>query len=333
MGIYDREYYRDEPRRFGAVGQYSAVTILIAINVAIFVADMLTPPTEIRVGGQLFRVDELPAQLRREVENSRDVDVVARWLDDHLALKADLLSHPWNAWQLLTHGFAHSPASILHILFNMFGLWLFGRDVESIYGKREFYRIYLSLVVLAGLAWVILNKLLGEHAPGVLGASGAVMGIMAIYIFHYPHRIFLIYGIIPLPAWVMGIAYVAYDVLGATGRFQFTQENVANTAHLAGVAFGFLYYQTHWTLFSLWPGRLFSGAFRRPKYRVHRGDEDGNARGSGSAGNEQRQLQQQVDDILAKISREGEASLTAAERRTLEEASRKYRGHRPGAKG
>jgi membrane associated rhomboid family serine protease len=237
-----------------------------------------------------------------------------------------------HAWQLLTYGFVHSPSSIMHILVNMYMLWLFGRDVEGIYGKNEFYRIYLSLVVLSGLAWVALNKLLGDHAPGVIGASGAIMGITAIYILHYPHRTFLFFGAIPMPAWVLGIIYVGFDVLGATGRFQLTQENVANTAHLAGVFFGFLYCQTGWTLFSLWPSRLFSSVFRRPKYRVHRGDDDGNSRGGGSTG-EQRQLQQQVDDILAKISREGEASLTAAERRTLEEASRRYRGRQPGARG
>jgi membrane associated rhomboid family serine protease len=317
MGIYDREYYRDEPRRPG-ISSWSAVTTLIVINVAVFVADMLSP-------AQFVNVIDRRNFVVEQVETGR-------WIDSHLGLRADLFNHPWNAWQLVTYGFIHDPNSIMHILFNMFGLWLFGRDVEGLYGKREFYRIYLSLVVLSGLAWVALNKLLGDNASGVIGASGAVMGVMAIYILHFPNRVFLFYGIIPMPAWVLGIAYVAFDILGATGSFRLGKENVANTAHLAGAAFGVLYCQTRWTLFSLWPSRLFSGMFRRPKYRVHRGDDDGDTRGGGSAG-EQRQLQQQVDDILAKISREGESSLTAAERRTLEEASRRYRGREPGARG
>jgi membrane associated rhomboid family serine protease len=299
MGIYDREYYRDEPRRPG-VSDWSAVTTLIAINVVVYVADMLSAD---------------------------------HWLDEHLVLSSSLFRHPWDAWQLLTYGFVHDPASIMHILFNMFGLWLFGREIESIYGKKEFYQLYLSLIVLSGLAWVALQNVLWPRIPAyALGASGAVMGITMIYILHFPHRTFLLFFAIPMPAWVVGILLVAIDLGGVTGSFQISKEHIANTAHLAGAFFGFVYYRTHWTLFSLWPGRLFSGAFRRPKYRVHRGDDDGNARGSAGAGGEQRQLQQQVDDILAKISREGEASLTAAERRTLEEASRKYRGHRPGAK-
>jgi membrane associated rhomboid family serine protease len=314
MGIYDREYYRDEPRRPG-VGDWSAVTTLIVINVAIWVIDQFTPNPTRRLGEWLV------------VDSSR------HWLDAHMQLLPDLFTHPWQAWQLLTYGFAHDPNSVMHILFNMFGLWLFGRDVEAIYGRKEFYRIYVSLLVLSGLGWVAFQMILApdDRAPAI-GASGAIMGITMIYILHYPYRMFLFMFAIPVPAWALGVIFIAWDVLGATGRLHLGPENVANTAHLAGAFFGFVYYRTHWTLFSLWPGRFFSGAFRRPKYRVHRGDDDGNARGGGSAGSEQRQLQQQVDDILAKISREGEASLTSAERRTLEEASRKYRGHRPGGK-
>lgn len=317
MGIYDREYYRDEPRRPG-IGDWSAVTTLIVINVAIWVIDQFTPNPTRQLGEWLV------------VDSSR------HWLDAHMQLLPDLFTHPLQAWQLLTYGFAHDPNSVMHILFNMFGLWLFGRDVEVIYGRKEFYRIYVSLLILSGLGWVAFQMVLapGDRSPAI-GASGAIMGITMIYILHYPYRMFLFMFAIPVPAWALGVIFIAWDVLGATGRLHLGPENVANTAHLTGAFFGFVYYRTHWTLFSLWPGRLFSGAFRRPKYRVHRGDDDGNARGSGSAGagSEQRQLQQQVDDILAKISREGEASLTAAERRTLEEASRKYRGHRPGAKG
>jgi hypothetical protein len=211
--------------------------------------------------------------------------------------------------------------SIMHILGNMFALWLFGRDVEAIYGKKEFYRLYISLVILAGLSWVVLQKAFHPHDPiPTIGASGAVMGIMIIYIFHFPHRTFLLMFAIPVPAWALGIIYVYLDISGAMGGWQLMNEPVNNVAHLAGALFGFLYYQTHWTLFSLWPGSWFSGlARRRSKYRVYRGDRDGER-------TDPRQLKQQVDDILAKISREGEASLTADERRTLEEASRRFRG-------
>jgi membrane associated rhomboid family serine protease len=243
-----------------------------------------------------------------------------------MALQPDLFSHPWQAWQLLTYGFGHDPRTIMHILGNMFALWLFGRDVEAIYGKSEFYRLYITLVLFSGLVWVALQRAFWPQDPApAIGASGAVMGIMMIYIFHFPNRMFLLFFAIPTPAWVLGIIYVYLDISGTMGGWQFGNERVANTAHLAGAAFGFLYYRTHWTLFSLWPGHWFTQTFRRPKFRVHRGD-DRDSR-------DDPQLQQKVDQILSKISREGEASLTADERRTLEEASRKYRGQGPGARG
>ncbi len=153
MGIYDRSYYREEPRR-GGYGQWSAVTTLIVINVAIFVADMFSPGSH--------------------------------WLSDHMTLEPNLFSHPWQFWQLLTYGFAHDPSNIQHIGFNMFGLWLFGRDVEAVYGRDVFYRVYISLVILSGLAWVILANVLNEQASGAYGASGAVMGITIIHVMHFP---------------------------------------------------------------------------------------------------------------------------------------------------
>ena len=240
MGIYDREYYRDEPRRPG-VGDWSAVTTLIVLNVAVFIADMFSPD---------------------------------HWIVNHLLLPPDIFSHPWHFWQLLTYGFLHDPRSIMHILFNMYALWLFGPDVEAIYGKAEFYRLYISLVILSGLGWAVLANVLHEQTPGVIGASGAIMGIIIIYILHFPHRIFLLFFAIPMPAWVLGIVFVVLDLSGAAGGPKLTQENVANTAHLAGVVFGIIYYQTHLTLFSFWPKSWKLSSLRRPKYRVHRGAPD-----------------------------------------------------------
>src|SRR5262249_41045216 len=99
MGIYDREYYRDEPRRPG-IGSWSAVTTLIVINVAVFIADMLSPVNVI--DRRNFAIEQIET---------------GRWIDTHLKLSADLFSHPWNAWQLVTYGFIHDPNSIMHILF------------------------------------------------------------------------------------------------------------------------------------------------------------------------------------------------------------------------
>ncbi len=292
MGIYDREYYRDEPRRPG-IGDWSAVTTLIVINVAVYVADMVS---------------------------------AHHWIVEHLMLPWNVFSHPWDAWKLVTYGFAHDPFSIMHILFNMFALWLFGREIEGIYGKSEFYKLYLSLIVLSGLAWVALQNVLWPGQPAAaLGASGAVVGITMIFILHFPDRIILLF-FIPMPAWVAGIVMIAIDVAGVTGGVHIMREHVANTAHLAGALFGIVYYRSRWTLFSLWPWQSVKRWLRRPKLRVHRGDA---ARESP----DERNWKQQEDAILAKISRTGEASLTDDERRTMVEISRRYRNRQHGTKG
>lgn len=275
MGIYDRPYYRDE-QSGGWLGGRSMVINLIILNAAVYLIDLVA---------------------EGRVSNA-------------LSLKSDLLTHPWQAWQLITYGFVHDRQDPFHILLNMYGLWLFGRDVEEVYGRAEFVRIYLVTIILSGLVWVIAT---GADSPSLVGASGGVMGMMILFVLHFPKRMFALFGIVPVPAWALGAMYVAFDVMGVINR----TGNIAHVAHLTGVAFGFAYYRLRWNLGKLVPARLSSSMFRlKPKLRIHDPQE------------EQRDLNQQVDQILEKISREGEASLTKKERRTLEEASRKYQRRR-----
>lgn len=286
MGIYDRDYYRDEPRR-PLMGNWSAVTILIVVNVVIFVLDQFTD--------QIGRGEH--------------------WLDAHMALWPDLVSHPWNFWTLLTYGFAHDPSNIMHIGGNMFVLWVFGPEVERLYGRERFMRLYLSLVVSSGLAWVVLQYFSKTDVP-VIGASGAIMGIVAVYVINFPHRTFLLYFVLPVPAWVLGIGYFLWDVWGVASP----SDNVAHAAHIAGALFGLLYVRTGWCLASLVPSRWPKWAkFGGPSLKVHKDHDEPQT---------QHDVQKRVDEILEKISREGEASLTPAERRELEELSRRFRNRR-----
>jgi membrane associated rhomboid family serine protease len=285
MGIYDRDYYQEEERQRWSGGR-SVVVNLILVNVAVYVADLI-------------------------FENR---------ISSALELRSDLLQRPWQCWQLLTYGFVHSPDNILHILFNMYFLWLFGSDVESIYGKGEFLRIYLTSVVVAGLAWVVFTaSAIAAADDGVArmatlkGASGAVMCLMILFVLHFPRRLLYIWGVLPVPAWAIGAIYVLVDVFGVHRA----DDVVAHVAHLGGAAFGFIYYRAGLNLGRLIPKRLAGGSFRfKPRLRVHDPQD------------ESRDLNQQVDRILEKISRQGEASLTKSERRTLEEASRRYQRRR-----
>ncbi len=275
MGIYDRPYYREE--RSSWLSGRSLVVNLILVNVAVYVAEWLLGPRFTRT----------------------------------VSLTSDVFYEPWNLWQLVTYGFVHSE-DIAHILFNMFGLWLFGTELEQIYGRAEFLRIYLAAIIIAGPpAWVGYET--ATHANGILqGASGGVMGLVFIFIFHFPKRIFYIWGILPLPAWALGGLYFLMDVAGVS-----QSDNVAHVAHLAGAAFGVVYFKTGMNLGRLVPRRLSDLRLRwRPRLRIHDPKDEGPA------------LSEQVDQILEKISRQGEASLTKKERRTLEEASRRYQQRR-----
>lgn len=279
MGIYDRPYLQEE--EYGGSNWSpgrSMVLNLVIINSVLWIANGLT-------------------------EN----DQINRWL----VLPSDLLSEPWQVWRLVTYSFAH--ASLGHVLFNMIGLFIFGRDIEGIYGRFEFLRIYLAAVVLAGIAWLTMQIMSGQPAE-LLGASGGVLAIVMLWILHFPMRMIYIWGVFPLRAWILGTIYIVGDLLGLIGITGRNEQGpqVANIAHLTGVAFAYAYYRGKLNLGRLIPRRLSDFKLRGPKLRIHDPED------------KSRDLSRQVDAILEKISREGEGSLTRKERKTLEEASRQY---------
>ncbi len=284
MGVYDREYYREEQGNFSFAG-LSLVGKLIAINIVLYLVNLIS----------------------------------GSWLFDQMALWSREWQRPWMAWRLLTYGFTHDPRQVWHVIFNMAGLYWFGRELEQHYGVKEFLRFYLTAIVVAGVAWLVRENIgaaAGRSEQALLGASGAVLALVVLYAMHYPYRQILLMGVLPLPAWLLAGLFVFIDLAGALGDN--AGANVAYVAHLGGAAFGFLYYRLQWNLGRLAPAafdfkRLFKG---RPKLRLHHPTAD------------DENLSAKVDAILDKISRQGEASLTKAERKTLEAASRKYQQRR-----
>ena len=139
-----------------------------------------------------------------------------------LSLNPSLPQQPWLCFELLTYGFLHDPNSIGHILFNMLFLWMFGRDLEGIYGPAEFLRIYLVAIVVSGLAWLGISAVAGGAT--LEGASGGVMAIMMLFVLHFPRRTFLFWGILPIPAWALGGLFVLGDLSGMADQ----TDNVAH---------------------------------------------------------------------------------------------------------
>jgi len=225
---------------------------------------------------------------------------------------------PWKLYTLLSYGFLHSPNDLWHILGNMFGLWFFGRDLEYRFGKREFLTYYLVAIICAGAGWMALESATGQpnvHAV-LLGASGGTVAVAILFALLWPRRKIYIWGLFPVPMWALAIFIVLGDLRGATDR---GAGHVAYTAHLVGASFALLYFRFGWRLSSMLPsGAAMPKVRRRPKLRVHDPVQDD----ADSA------IDAEIDDILRKIQTSGQDSLTRAERKKLEAASREYQKRR-----
>jgi membrane associated rhomboid family serine protease len=143
-------------------------------------------------------------------------------------------------WQLVTYAFLHG--SFMHIAFNMYGLWLFGREVEYMLGRRVFLQLYFASVISAGLMQLLATGLSGGDYP-TIGASGGVFGVLLAYGLFFPNRvIMLLIPPVPMPARVFVVLYAGLElILGVTG----TEAGVAHFAHLGGMIGGYLVIR-HW---------------------------------------------------------------------------------------
>jgi membrane associated rhomboid family serine protease len=138
-------------------------------------------------------------------------------------------------WQMLTYAFVH--ASVQHIFFNMFGLYMFGADVERVWGERRFLGYYLACALAAAITQLAIASF--GVAPGpTVGASGAIFGLLLAYARLFPHRMIMpLIPPIPMRAPVFVALYGVLElVLGVSGA----QAGVAHFAHLGGLAGGFL---------------------------------------------------------------------------------------------
>jgi len=223
-------------------------------------------------------------------------------------------------WRLLTYAFCHDRLWLGHILFNMIGLWIFGRRLEAMYGSREFLLFYLSGAVVAGLAYMALDLVSGNPAP-MLGASGAVMALLTLYAVHFPTQTIYLMLIIPIEVRWLVLIYAIYDLhpllMRAAGEPAYDQ--VAHAAHLGGMAFGYWYAKRSFRLDRYWSGLSTWWKARRRGFKVVSSDSS-----PGHSAKSQK-LADEMDAILKKISEQGEASLSKAERKTLEKASRELR--------
>ncbi|WP_176049720.1 rhomboid family intramembrane serine protease [Burkholderia sp. BCC1644] len=138
---------------------------------------------------------------------------------------------PFHVWQLLTYSVLH--ASIAHVAFNMFGLYMFGRDVERVLGRARFLGLYLASVLAGGLTQIAVLSAAPPSGTPTIGASAGVFGILVSYAVLFPQRrVVLLFPPIPMPAWLFATGYALVELLsGVSGD----TSGIAHFAHLGGM--------------------------------------------------------------------------------------------------
>jgi membrane associated rhomboid family serine protease len=281
MGLYDREYSREPQSGYQLSAPQSASMQLLVVTIGVYIVQVLfTESTQ------------------------------------YLQLASDWYRRPWEAYRLLTYGFAHDPQDVVHIIGNMLVLGFFGRYVEDRYGRTAFLTFYLAAILIGGLGWSLTQSLSGRQAV-MVGASAATTAVFLLFALNFPRTEVRLMFMFPMPAWVLALLIVGSDMHGAITRAN--SGGVAFMAHLFGAAFALAFYRFRWL-----PGQglvtwLGNRSLRpKPRLRVHEPDDE----------DEEHDLASQVDKILQKIQEQGQDSLSRSERRLLEKASRQYQQKR-----
>ena len=159
-----------------------------------------------------------------------------RRLTLYLSMNPVLVMRGW-IWTFVTYMFVHGGFS--HILFNMFGLFIFGVQVERYMGSREFMLFYFVTGTLAGIFSFVVYYGTGQYMVWLMGASGAIFAVQLAYAVFYPNSIIYIWGILPLRAPVMVLGFTAIELFSSIFA---RNSGVAHLTHLAGFGFAWLYF-------------------------------------------------------------------------------------------
>ena len=135
-------------------------------------------------------------------------------------------------WQIGTYAFLHG--SFEHLFFNMLGLWMFGSELEQVWGQKRYLQFFAASVVAAALTQLLVNALLGNGAP-TIGASGGLFGLLLAFAMIFPNRIILLFFVIPMKAKYLVALYGLIELY--QGAYVMNT-GVAHFAHLGGMLGG-----------------------------------------------------------------------------------------------
>ena len=255
------------------------------------------------------------------------------------ALALDPARFPGEWWTVLTYMFVH--AWLAHIAFNMLTLWMFGPRLEHVWGTRSFLQFYLW----CGLGGAIAHLIFAQHTA-VIGASGAISGVLVAYALRWPDEEVYLFGVIPMKSRWLIAAMIGMNIIFALSP----SSGIDWTAHVGGMAFGWVVLKLSslgglnrvrgWVSSVPEESEDMPRAVPRSRSPMHdqaRGVDEVVARSNAIILRESKPLQHvsrqespkeysaRVNRVLDKISQQGIDSLTRDERRLLEEMSRKLR--------
>jgi membrane associated rhomboid family serine protease len=235
---------------------------------------------------------------------------------------------PFYPWQLFTYLFMHG--GFWHLFLNMFALWMFGMELENIWGSKKFLLYYLMCGVGAGLATILITPLFTSVNLPTVGASGSVYGILVAFGMLFPNREIFLYFLFPIKAKYFVIIYMAIELFSVGSN-----TGVAHVAHLGGGLIGFIYllltrnnvndlfrFDKKPKVTSKRPTNIYSNRYYEKYNTSKQGSDISDAEYYSGSGSDEI-TQEKIDEILDKIGKDGYQSLSEEEKKILFEASKK----------
>ena len=253
--------------------------------------------------------------------------IINRWFALNPLTGSDAAGQVYNfqIWQLITYQFMHGGFG--HILFNMFALWMFGIEIENMWGAKKFLTFYLLCGVAAGFFHLFLSSFFGLPAAVTIGASGAVYGVMIAFALFFPDRLIYLYFFIPIKAKYLITFAVILEILLVDSA----GSSIAHLAHLGGALAAFIFIMLdkdsyislkrilNWNVNLNNPFSKMENPFKKEKGNV----EEAKFYEFKETKKAAEVTQADIDKILDKISESGYQNLTAEEKKILFEASKK----------
>jgi membrane associated rhomboid family serine protease len=163
------------------------------------------------------------------------------YIEFHFGLVPAYVTNKYMIWQFVTYMFLHG--GVFHLFFNMLTLFMFGNELERYWGTRRFLTYYFVTGIGAGIcSWLVspqnISAIIFGHPTVIVGASGAIYGLLLAYGVTYPNRIVYLNFLLPLKVkWLV----IIMGAMAFLSSFERTDSGVANIAHLGGMVVGYLY--------------------------------------------------------------------------------------------